>query len=106
MYRVDIIKMDKITDTQYTGQVKWFDKQRGIGFITVVGDSPFKVDIFVHNSRIMADGFRYLVTGEYVEFTVIASTNDKFEYESTYVTGIKGGKLMCQVRAENADHKS
>lgn len=48
------------------GTVKWFNEEKGYGFISRdEGD-----DIFVHYSEIQADGFRKLDEGQRVEFTV------------------------------------
>lgn len=46
------------------GKVKWFNDQKGFGFIQ--GESG--QDIFVHHSAIVADGFRTLKEGESVEY--------------------------------------
>ena len=46
------------------GTVKWFDNQKGYGFIT---DSEGK-DIFVHYSAIQMDGFKTLIEGDVVEY--------------------------------------
>jgi CspA family cold shock protein len=47
------------------GTVKWFNAEKGYGFITVddTGD-----DVFVHWSAIQMDGFRVLEEGQRVEF--------------------------------------
>lgn len=49
-----------------TGVVKWFNAQKGYGFIQRENGS----DVFVHHSSILSGGFRELVEGERVEFTV------------------------------------
>ena len=49
-----------------TGTVKWFNAEKGYGFIArEVGD-----DVFVHYSEIRSSGFRSLDEGQKVEFTV------------------------------------
>jgi len=50
-----------------TGTVKWFNDQKGYGFITP--DEGGK-DVFVHHSSIVGDGFRTLAEGAKVEFEV------------------------------------
>ncbi len=49
-----------------TGIVKWFNSEKGFGFIEREGGP----DVFVHYSAIMADGYRNLTEGQQVEFTV------------------------------------
>ncbi|WDL99708.1 cold-shock protein [Alicyclobacillus sp. ALC3] len=49
------------------GTVKWFNSEKGYGFITVDGGN----DIFVHFSAIQADGYRSLEEGQIVEFEVV-----------------------------------
>jgi CspA family cold shock protein len=49
------------------GTVKWFNDAKGYGFIT--GDDGN--DIFVHFSAIQSEGFKSLVEGEAVEFSVV-----------------------------------
>ena len=51
-----------------TGKVKWFNDQKGFGFITP--DSGEK-DCFVHHSAIQAAGFRTLAEGDAVEFDIV-----------------------------------
>ena len=46
--------------------VKWFNAEKGYGFITVTDGQ----DVFVHYSNIEMSGFRVLEEGQSVEFTV------------------------------------
>jgi CspA family cold shock protein len=49
------------------GKVKWFNKERGYGFIEREdGD-----DVFVHYSAIQQEGFKTLAEGEAVEFEIV-----------------------------------
>jgi len=48
------------------GKVKWFNNQKGFGFITT--DSG--TDVFVHYSAIQGDGYKSLEEGAAVEFDV------------------------------------
>ena len=50
-----------------TGTVKWFNDQKGYGFITPDDGSP---DLFVHHSAIQGGGFRTLAENDKVEFEV------------------------------------
>ena len=52
-----------------TGLVKWFNAEKGYGFIT----SEEGKDIFVHYSSIQCDGFRTLEEGQTVNYEVIES---------------------------------
>ena len=51
-----------------TGSVKWFNDEKGFGFIT--RDDGEK-DVFVHHSAIQGDGFKSLAEGQKVEFEVV-----------------------------------
>ena len=55
------------TGEHLSGQVKWFNNQKGYGFI-VRGDSE---DIFVHFSAIQMEGFRTLRQGDEVQFELL-----------------------------------
>ncbi|MGE5701816.1 MAG: cold-shock protein [Clostridia bacterium] len=50
-----------------TGTVKWFNAEKGFGFISVEGGS----DVFVHFSAIKGDGFKSLDEGQRVQFDVV-----------------------------------
>jgi CspA family cold shock protein len=51
-----------------TGTVKWFNDEKGFGFITPEGGAK---DCFVHHSSIQADGFKSLNEGDKVEFDMV-----------------------------------
>ena len=53
------------------GKVKWFNDQKGFGFITP--DEGGK-DLFVHHSEIKMDGFRTLQEGQPVEYDPVQDT--------------------------------
>ena len=52
-----------------TGNVKWFNNEKGYGFITIEDGE----DVFVHFSAIQGDGFKTLEEGQDVEFDVVSS---------------------------------
>lgn len=91
-----------------TGRVKWFNNKSGFGFVTVVlsseDDTLIGKDIFSHHSSIVVDKeqFRYLVQGEYVEFTLseISEEGSQHKFQTTNVRGIGNGFLMCETRYE------
>ena len=49
-----------------TGTVKWFNEAKGFGFI----EQESGPDVFAHFSAIAAEGFKTLMEGQKVEFTV------------------------------------
>jgi len=49
-----------------TGTVKWFNNQKGYGFITPESGN----DVFVHHSEIQGDGYKSLEEGQKVEFEI------------------------------------
>ncbi|MDP2654788.1 MAG: cold-shock protein [Candidatus Omnitrophota bacterium] len=48
------------------GKVKWFNNQKGYGFIVPEGGK----DIFVHYSMVQGDGYKTLTAGQEVEFEI------------------------------------
>lgn len=50
-----------------TGTVKWFNGEKGFGFIEIEGGN----DVFVHFSAIVGDGYKSLEEGQRVEFNVV-----------------------------------
>lgn len=53
-----------------TGRVKWFNNEKGYGFI----DFKENEDIFVHYSAIELDGYKTLAEGQLVEFKLIETS--------------------------------
>ena len=84
------------------GRVKWFNNKAGYGFVNVTDGARFGTDVFVHHSAINVDSqqYKYLVQGEYVEFDLIRVESDKHEWQASRVSGIRGGKLMCETRRD------
>lgn len=56
-----------------TGTVKWFNSEKGYGFIAQDGGA----DVFVHYSAIQSDGFRTLEEGDQVQFEVQAGRDGR-----------------------------
>ncbi len=49
------------------GTVKWFNDQKGYGFITPENGK----DVFVHHSSIQGEGYKSLSEGQQVEFEIV-----------------------------------
>ena len=113
------------TSERQLGICKWFDKMKGFGFVQGLDD---KRDFFAHHTQINRSPdtsktfdenvFRYLVAGEYVEFTINeqqAGDDEDDEDEETVransnkrvmaacVTGLRGGPLMFQTQLQQQE---
>ena len=93
----------------HTGQVKWFNRRRGYGFIKIIqtrdnevadNESFIGKDVFVHQSHIkpQKSSYRSLEENEYVELGL--SVDDQNVTQAVNVTGILGGSLLCDVQHE------
>ncbi|XP_043711990.1 glycine-rich protein 2-like isoform X2 [Telopea speciosissima] len=71
-----------------TGVVKWFNGQKGFGFIAPDDGSD---DLFVHQTSIRTDGFRTLSDGEQVEFEI--ERGDDGRTKAVDVTGLNGSDV-------------
>lgn len=67
------------------GIVKWFNSQRGYGFI--VDENDVTEQFFVHFSAINMDGYKELKEGQKVEFTLVSTDKG---IQATNVTIIEG----------------
>lgn len=64
------------------GRVKWFNNEKGYGFIEYKENE----DIFVHYSTINHEGYKTLTEGQLVEFTLLETSKG---YQAVDVTPIK-----------------
>jgi cold shock CspA family protein len=90
------------------GCVKWFNNKAGYGFLSVSSEGESEPrDVFVHHSAIKVghEQYRYLVQGEYVEFEFATVTSEGHKYQAASVSGLRGGKLMCETRNDNRSAK-
>jgi len=95
----------------HTGQVKWFNRRRGYGFIKILrsqntDDTYVGKDVFVHQSHITPkqSTYRTLEDNEYVEFGL--SLDEKNTTQAVNVTGIMNGTLLCDAHAERQKYLS
>ena len=92
---------DAASNERHIGRVKWFNNQKGYGFLTFKTTTGDWEDVFVHHSALMgdeSDSFRYLVQDEYVEFVRVVSS-DALATASD-VSGPLQNKLAYQLRNE------
>jgi cold shock CspA family protein len=85
------------------GVVKWFNNKSGYGFVTIISEGEMNgKDVFVHHSSINVNSeqYKYLVQGEYVSLDVEKSEKGEFVFQTTKVTGVYGGALMCETRQD------
>ena len=68
------------------GNVKWFNNEKGYGFIDHMGGE----DIFVHYSAIQLDGYKTLAENQLVEFKLIETSKG---FQATNVKLLKEAKL-------------
>lgn len=73
------------TPGKQIGAVKWFNSDKGFGFIAPASGGD---DLFVHQSEISSEGFRSLMEGEEVEFKM---STENGKQKAIEVTGAQGG---------------
>ena len=67
---------------QYIGYVKWFNKKKGYGFITITDGGHQGEDVFCHFSDITSDNYKIVYPGEFISCDVETKDSD--------------GKLICK----------
>lgn len=96
----------------HTGQVKWFNRRRGYGFIKIIRSDNTEdntyvgKDVFVHQSHITPkqSTYRTLEDNEYVEFGL--SLDEKNTTQAVNVTGIMNGTLICDAHIDRQKYLS
>jgi cold shock protein len=61
---------------EHLGQVQWFNKKKGFGFIKNVNDTSTE-DVFFHFSNICTDGYKILYPGEFVSMSIEPGNDGK-----------------------------
>ena len=82
---------------EHMGQVKWFNKKKGFGFIKNVND-PTSEDVFFHFSDIQSVGYKILYPGEFVSMDI--GTSDRNKPICRNIRGIVGLPLLT----DNAEY--
>ena len=85
-----------MSDTRINGRVKWFDSNKGYGFVETMGTS--EGDLFVHFSNIEVSDekvYKKLFPGEYISF-VKSQDNGENRVECKNVKGVECGPLMTE----------
>lgn len=80
------------------GKVKWFNAEKGFGFITTEDDK----DVFVHFSAIQKEGFKTLEEDEEVELEV-AETEKGLQAENVVSLSDKGSEQTSASSSEDED---
>ena len=96
-------------EEKYMGCVKWFNSQKGFGYITLKSGPLTGEDIFTHHSAIVLqdEKYKYLVAGEYVHITVMDCNKEGFKYQANLVCApCENGQLMCEIRSQRKPRDS
>ena len=96
--RVASSSLQIATMATHAGTVKWFNAEKGFGFITPDGG---KADIFVHHTGILTDGFRSLAEEERVEFD---TTEHNGKIKAINVTGPDGAQVKGAPKPRRDDN--
>jgi CspA family cold shock protein len=85
------------------GKVKWFNDQKGFGFITPNDGSA---DVFVHHSAIQSDGFRSLSENQAVQYDLLQTDKGPKAAGTSPPAGKPaGGPILWRVRCDELGHE-
>lgn len=85
----DCVTLLNNAPAKLVGEVKWYDPDRGFGFITHL-EGEHKVDIFVHVSEMYQSEITFLALGQKVEFRIcFKQDNSKYATDLKLLTGPK-----------------
>ena len=90
-------------EKSYMGCVKWFNNQKGFGYVTVKDGPLVGEDIFTHHSAIILQNekYKFLAEGEYVHIKVMDCEKEGFRYQAKQVSApCENGTLMCEIRTQ------
>jgi len=91
----------QIEDGPKSGKCKWFNVEKGYGFIAL--DDETDKDVFVHQSDIYAPGFRSLAEGEPLEFRLITDERTG-KVKAVDVTGPDGAYVQGAPKEPRDDY--
>lgn len=94
------LRRDWLSTARQTGQVLWYDANRGYGFIGTDGGDQY----FVHQTAIRTSGFRSLKQSETVEFRI--DYDDRGRTVAMDVTGPQGTAVLGSPRSPKASSSS
>ncbi|KAF2357621.1 Cold-shock protein DNA-binding [Trinorchestia longiramus] len=77
-----------VSEKEQYGTVKWFNTEKGFGFITPDNGGP---DVFVHFSTLLMDGFRNLQASDRVKYVPVLDIKDS---RGTALTQDDGGQRL------------
>mmetsp|Transcript_7373 Transcript_7373/g.8467 ORF Transcript_7373/g.8467 Transcript_7373/m.8467 type:complete len:124 (+) Transcript_7373:155-526(+) len=91
-----VLSSIRALSTVNSGRVKWFDSQKGYGFIIPDDGGD---DLFVHQTSVYAEGYRSLGEGEEVEFEVYEEPGGRTK--AVNVTGPNGAYVKGAQRSDD-----
>ena len=89
--------INNVSAGAHVGQVQWFNKKKGYGFIKVISEDQHNKQVFFHFSDIQSLNYKVLFPGEFVSMD-LGNKDDKVICQN--ITGIFGQPLLT----DNAEY--